>query len=92
MLLVIELKLIRSSVREFDQKIKGGIFPYKIKGGIAELYCTVPIESKVGGLVKLVSKDCTIYFNPQKSKEEGSLYIITSPYDIFFVKENTIFK
>lgn len=89
---IIQLKLIRSSIKEFDKEIKEGIYPYKIKGDTAELYCTVSIERKLGDLVKFVSKDHTIYFNPQNSKDEGSLFIITDPYNISFVKENTVFK
>jgi hypothetical protein len=89
---IIELKLIRSSVKEFDKKVEEGIYPYKIRDGKAEVYCTVSVERKLGDSVNVVSKDHTIYFNPQNSKEEGSLYILNDAYNISFVKENTIFK
>lgn len=89
---IIELKLIRSSVKEFDEKIEEGIYPYKIRDGKAELYCTVSIERKLGDSINVVSKDHTIYFNPQNSNEEGSLYILHDPYNISFIKENTMFK
>lgn len=89
---IITLKILNSSVHEFNKQIKGGIYPYRITGDKAELYCTVSVDRKLGDSVKVVSKDSVIYFNPQKSKEKGSLYIVTSPYNIEYVKEHTIFK
>lgn len=89
---IITLKHVRSSVDKFNKQIKGGIYPYRVTGDSAELYCTVSVDRKLGDSVKVVSKDLTIYYNPQKSKEEGSLYVITDPYNIEYVKENTVFK
>ncbi|MBL3549459.1 hypothetical protein [Chryseobacterium sp. KMC2] len=89
---VIHLKLTKSNTQEFNKIIKGGIYPYRIKGDIAELYCTVSVERKKGDIVKLISKEQTIYYNPQNTKEEGSIFIITDPYNINFVKEHTVFK
>lgn len=89
---VIHLKLTKSNTLEFNKIIKNGIYPYRIKGDIAELYCTVSVERKKGDIIKLVSNEQTIYYNPQNSKEEGSLFIITDTYNIAFVKENTMFK
>jgi len=89
---VIHLKLTKSNTPEFNKIIKNGIYPYRIKGDIAELYCTVSVERKKGDIVKLVSNEQTIYYNPQDSKEEGSLFIITDTYNIAFVKKNTMFK
>lgn len=39
---IIQLKLTKSSVEEFDKVIKEGIYPYKIKGNVAELYTSIP--------------------------------------------------
>jgi hypothetical protein len=89
---VIHLKLTKSNTPEFNKIIKNGIYPYRIKGDIAELYCTVSVERKKGDIVKLVSNEQKIYYNPQDSKEEGSLFIITDTYNIAFVKKNTMFK
>lgn len=89
---IIYLKLTKSNVQEFDKTLKRGIYTYKIKGNIAELYCTVSIERKKGDIVKLISNKETIYYNPQNSKEEGSLFIIVDPYNIDFVKQHTMFK
>ena len=89
---VIHLKLTKSYTPEFNKIIKNGIYPYRIKGDIAELYCTVSVERKKGDIVKLVSNEQTIHYNPQNSKEEGSLFIITDTYNIAFVKKNTMFK
>lgn len=89
---VIHLKLTKSNTPEFNKIIKNGIYPYRIKGDIAELYCTVSVERKKGDIVKLVSNEQTIYYNPQDSKEEGSLFIITDTFNIAFVKKNTMFK
>jgi len=89
---VIHLKLTKSNTQEFNKVIKKGIYPYRIKGDIAEVYCTVSVERKRGDIVKLISEAQTVYYNPQNSKEEGSIFIITDPYNIDFVKKHTIFK
>ncbi len=88
---VIYLKLTKSNIQEFNKALKRGIYPYRIKGDVAELYCTVSVERKKGDVVKLVSNKETIYYNPQNSKE-GSIFIIIDPYNIDFVKEHTMFK
>lgn len=89
---VIHLKLTKSNVTKFDKKIENGIYPYKIEGNIAEVYCTVSVERKKGDIVRLVSNNETIYYNPQNSNEKGSIFIILDSYNINFVKEHTIFK
>jgi hypothetical protein len=86
------LEHVRSSVDEFNKQINGGIYPYRVTGDSAELYCTVSVGRKLGDSIKVVSNDLTIYYNPQKSKEKGSLYVITDPYNIEYVEENTVFK
>lgn len=90
---VIYLKLTKRNVSEFDKILKKGIYPYKIKGNIGELYCTVSIERKKGDFIKLISNHETVYYNPQNSnKEKGSIFIIKDPYNIDFVRRYTKFK
>lgn len=89
---VIMLKHVRSNVDEFNKQVNGGIYPYKLSGDTAELYCTVSVDRKFGDSVKVVSNDVTIYYNSHNSKETGSLYVVTDPYNIDYVKENTVFK
>ena len=89
---IITLNHVTSSVNKFNKEIKDGIYPYRINGDTAEVYCTVSVDRKLGDSVKVISKNQTIYYNSQKSSEEGSLYIITDAYNIDFVKENNIFR
>nr|WP_315035465.1 hypothetical protein [uncultured Chryseobacterium sp.] len=89
---VVHLKLTKSNTKEFNKIIKKGIYPYRIKGDMAELYCTISVERRKGDIVKLVSNEQTIYYNPKNSKEEGSIFIIVDPYNIDFVKKHTMFK
>ncbi|KUY30523.1 hypothetical protein ATB96_14930 [Elizabethkingia ursingii] len=89
---IIRLQLTKWNTQNFNREIKEGIFPYRIEEGVAELYCTVSVERKKGDIVNLISNKQTIYYNPQDSKEEGNIYIITDPVDINFVRKNTEFK
>jgi len=89
---IIQLKITKSNVKEFNKILKSGIYPYRIKGDLAELYCTVSIDRKLGDVVKVLSNESTIYYNPEKDTEQGSIYTITDIYNINFVKENTMFK
>lgn len=89
---VIHVKLTNTNTQEFNKSLKKSIYPYRIKGDVAELYCTVSIERKKGDRVKIISNKQTIYYNSQNSKEEGSISIIVDPYNIDFVKEHTMFK
>ncbi|MFP3591982.1 hypothetical protein [Chryseobacterium sp. SIMBA_038] len=89
---IIRLKIIKKNIKNFDEILDKGIYPYKIKDKIAELYCTVSVDRKVGETVKVVSNDGVVYYNPSNSREEGSLFIIDDPYNIDFVKMNTIFR
>jgi uncharacterized protein with FMN-binding domain len=88
---IIELKLSQSNTTEFNKKINDGIYPYKIKGNVAEIYCTVSIERKKGDTVKVVSNEETVYYNYKNSKEVGDIYIVTDSNNIEFVNKNTFF-
>ncbi len=89
---IITLLHLKSSVNEFSKKAKSGIYPYRISNNLIELYCTVSVDRKIGDLIRVISKDFTIYYNPQNSNEKGSLYVINDSYNIGYVKENTQFK
>lgn len=89
---VLKLKLTKSNTQQFNKILTKGIYPYRINGDVAELYCTVSVERKKGDKIKLVSNEQTIYYNPEKSTEKGSIFIIVDPYNIDFVKANTLFK
>lgn len=89
---IIGLKITKTNVREFNDIAQKGIFPYKLRGDIAEVYCTISVERKLNDTVKVISNNQTIYYNPLFSKEEGSLSVITDFFNINFVKENSIFK
>ncbi|MFP3507879.1 hypothetical protein, partial [Burkholderia sp. SIMBA_062] len=52
---IIRLKIIKKNIKNFDEILDKGIYPYKIKDKIAELYCTVSVDRKVGETVKVVS-------------------------------------
>ncbi|UIR57746.1 hypothetical protein LZQ00_07960 [Sphingobacterium sp. SRCM116780] len=93
---IIELKLIKCNVNDFYKSIVHnefkGIYPYRIKNDLAELYTTISNDIKVDDSVKVVSNDLTIYYNLQKGYEEGSLYMISEGSDLNYVRENTTFK
>ena len=69
-----------------------GIYPYRIREDIAELYCTVINIRRKGDIVKVISGEPTIYFNPQITKGKGDLFIITSSYDIKYITKHTVFE
>ncbi|UIR57747.1 hypothetical protein LZQ00_07965 [Sphingobacterium sp. SRCM116780] len=87
---------MESNVKNFNENIGkddgGGIYPYKIRNGIAELYCTISVDRKLGDQVKVVSNNFMIYFNPKTSGEVDNLYIITKGYNLNYVREHTKFK
>lgn len=89
---IIELKLNKSNVADFNKKINEGIYPYKVEGNIAEIYCTVSIERKKGDTVKVKSNEEMVYYNFGISKEVGDIYIVTDSNNIDFVMKNSIFK
>lgn len=89
---IIKLEVIESNVKVFNKTLEKGIYPYRIENGIAEVYCTVLTKRKRGDIIKVVSDDQMIYYNPLKSKERGDLFIIVDLYNINFVKNNTSFE
>lgn len=89
---IIELKITKSNAKVFSDSVQEGIFPYKIREGTAEVYCTVSVERKLNDTLKVISNNHLIYFNPLFSKEVGSLKIITDSFNRNFVKENSVFN
>jgi len=91
---IISLQITQSSVKEFNDKLKNGIYPYRIQGNIAELYTIIPDGIQEGDIVDLKSKEKNshFYYVKTKQKSEGYIWVITEPLDIAFVKKNTIFK
>lgn len=91
---IISLQVTRSSVKDFNDKLENGIYPYRIQGNIAELYTIIPDGIQEGDIVNLKSKEKNshFYYVKTKQKSEGYIWVITEPLDINFVKENTIFK
>ena len=91
---VIYLKLTKNNTQSFNKIWTKGIYPYRINGDIAELYTTIP-----DGLQKLdsyiINSNAHVYRYTEKIDNKSftsDLYIIVDPYDIDFVKANTLFK
>ncbi|SIT19092.1 hypothetical protein [Chryseobacterium gambrini] len=91
---VIHLKLTKSNVQKFNKTIKNNIYPYRIQGTIAELYTTIPDGLQKLDVYKVSSNthQYTITYKSNNKSYTSDLYIIKDPYNIDFVKENTIFK
>lgn len=91
---VIHLKLTKSNIQEFNKTLKRGIYPYRIKGNVAELYSEIP-----DGLQKfdmyIVNSNTHTYSFIKKTDNKSytsELYVIVDPYNMDFVKEHTMFK
>ncbi|WP_394664868.1 hypothetical protein [uncultured Chryseobacterium sp.] len=91
---VIHLKLTKSNVQKFNKTIKNNIYPYRIQGTIAELYTTIPDGLQKLDVYKVSSNthQYTITYKSNNKSYTSDLYTIKDPYNIDFVKENTIFK
>lgn len=91
---IIRLQLIESSAAIFDAKLNEGMYPYKIKGKVAELYTIIPDGIDIGDSVSLKSSDKNAHYYNVKTKKnsEGYIWVITNDNDINFVQQNTIFK
>lgn len=89
---IIQLKLTKSNVKYFSDSVQEGIFPYRIRGDIAELYCSVNMYRKLNDTIKVISNNKLIYYNPLFSKEVGNINIVFDTYNRDFVKKNTVFN
>ena len=90
---IISLKLTESSVKEFKDSLKNGIYPYRLQGSLAELYTIIPDGINYGDSVSLKSteRNSHFYYVKTRQKSEGYIWVVTEPEDIEFVKNNTIF-
>ncbi|MDJ1503643.1 hypothetical protein [Xanthocytophaga agilis] len=95
---LIRIQVSKSNVKQFHQSLRAGRvlpdtmwYPYRIQDNIAEIYSTIS-NRKVGEMVKVISNQQTIYYNPSTSKETGALSMITYSRDIDFIKEHTVSK
>ena len=74
-----------------DTILKEGIYPYKIKNNNAELYMSIPGESKIGEKVIIDSNKKTVFHTLLNGsmREYDDLSIITNPINIRYVAENS---
>ncbi|GJN58630.1 hypothetical protein ELAN_21850 [Elizabethkingia anophelis] len=91
---IIHLKLTKSNISEFNKIIDQGIYPYKIKDGMAELYTSIPEGLQKNDIYIINSNRHKYSFidKTQKNTYISDLFIITDSFDIDFVKKNTEFK
>lgn len=91
---VIYLKLTKSNTQQFNKILPKGIYPYKIKGDIAELYTTIPDGLQKSDIYIIISNAHEYRFIDKSDNISyvSDLYIIVDPYDIDFVNANTLFK
>lgn len=91
---VIRLQLTESSVSVFNDTIKKGIYPYRINGGIAELYTVIPADLDYDDTFNVKSNSHEYDFESKKGHQKyiGELHIIENSSNIDFVKEKTEFK
>jgi hypothetical protein len=77
-----------------DTILKAGIFPYKIKGGKAEVYAGIPDGIQKGDEVSVDSDKKTVIYRYVKEDRgyEDYIGIIIDQVNIEYVKEQTTFK
>jgi hypothetical protein len=89
---ILYVRITKTKSTNFYKKLKKNVFPYRIEGNKAEIYCEVNDNRKKGELIKVNSNLSTIYFKSSKKDELGDICIIRDYIDIDFIKENTRFK
>lgn len=89
---ILTIDVLQSTVEEFSQKLKHGIYPYQIRHKKAEIYLPIYIERQIGDHVQLVSDKQIIYYKGKNTEDKGEVYIITNPSDVNFVTENSTFN
>jgi hypothetical protein len=77
-----------------DTILKEGIYPCKIAKGKAEIYVAISDGIQVGDEVIVDSdkKTASYHYIKENKHYEGYLGVVIDPYDIEYVKENTVFK
>ena len=92
---ILLLKINNVNIGNFkDTILNEGIFPYKVKDGNAEVYGGIPDGIQKWDKVIVHSDKKRIYYHYVIGNRtyEGYTGIIIDPYDILYVKENTLFK
>lgn len=90
---VISINIDRIDMGNFvDTALKGGIYPYKIKGGKAELYGIIPDGIQTGDSITVISskKKAIYYYIVSKERYEGYIGVVVDPNDIEYAKNNSM--
>ncbi|QNK62557.1 hypothetical protein H7F33_18790 [Pedobacter sp. PAMC26386] len=77
-----------------DTLLKQGIYPYKIRGGMAEVYTCVPYNIQKGTKVVVDSDKKTVFYHyiVENKDYKGNLLVVENPYDIEYANAHAIFK
>ena len=87
---ILELKILDSNIYLFNFSKGNKIYPYSIKGTIAEIYHYIPLEIKVGYKVLLNSNNKTVsFFDGNKFLYQYNISVITEETDVEFVKKHS---
>lgn len=92
---ILLLKVDSANIRKFvDTQLQGGIYPYKIKNGRAEIYLNVPdgLQNGDEAIVDSDKKTVFYHYKAENRHAESNLLVVDDPYNIEYVKENTVFK
>lgn len=90
---ILELKMIETNNNLFKSSLGDRIYPYAIKGSVAEIYHYIPLEIKEGYKVLLNSNNKTIsFYDGNKFLYESDISIITEGTDVEFVKKHSILE
>lgn len=90
---ILQLKIVETNNHSFSSLLNDKLYPYAIKGDVAEIYHFIPLELKEGYKVVFNSNSETLkVYNHDKFLYEWEVSIVTEKTDINFVKENTSLK
>lgn len=90
---ILQLKIIETNNNLFKSSLGDIIYPYAIKGSVAEIYHYIPLEIKEGYKVLLNSNNKTIsFYDGNKFLYQSDINIITEEIDVEFVKKHSIFE
>jgi hypothetical protein len=89
---IIGIEIIKSNLKKFENLKLNEYFPYKIRNNYAEIYCTVNVDRKNGEIIKIISNESTIYYNPKFSNEIGDLHLVSDETDKKFIEKYSKIK
>lgn len=77
-----------------DTPLKNGIYPYKVRNHIAEIYTEVPNDIQKGDRLSVKSDKMTVYYHlkADNRSEQNDLWINIDPTNIEFVNEHSSFN